>query len=149
MTESFVTMKTVYNVCVVCFAGLFTWLGLDVEVFIVFAFLLILDYLSGLGKARVLGHQITSNKMKYGIVSKLSLIIIPLTLALAAKGVKIDATNVLYVGMNILILSELYSIIGNIYALRTKEELPEYDAVAALGKRIRTWLIKMDGSKDV
>jgi len=142
--ESIVMGKLIYNFCVVCLAGWLTWAGLDVEVFSVFAVLLIFDYVTGVGKAKRLGHAITSNKMKYGVVSKLSLLIIPLTLGLAAKGMKMEAENVLYVGMNILILSEVYSIIGNTYSIRTKEELPEYDVLASFGKKIRNRLIKME-----
>ena len=80
--------------------------------------------------------------MKYGIISKFSLLLIPLVLAIAAKAVSADFSYVLIVGINILVLSEVYSIVGNIYSVRTKEELPEYDAVAMIGKKIRAMLIR-------
>lgn len=149
VTEGFATLKLIYNMIAVMIASIFTWLGLDGEVFMVFAVMLAFDYVSGVGKAHRLGHSITSQKMKYGVISKFSLLLIPLAFALAAKGVKIDGEDVFYVGMNILIISELYSIIGNVYAIKTKEELPEYDAVASLGRKIRTILIRLDGGKDV
>lgn len=149
MTEGFATAKALYNFCVICLAGFLTWIGLDTQVFSIFAILLLIDYITGVGKAQRLGHAITSNRMKYGVVSKMSLIVIPLTLAIAAKGMKVDAENILFTGMNILIISEAYSIVGNIYSIRTKEELPEYDVLAALGKKIRDTLIKMSGGDNV
>jgi len=146
-TEGALLGKIIYNFCAICLAGWLTWAGVDVEVFSVFSVLLMFDYVTGVGKAHRLGHSITSNKMKYGVISKISLIIIPLTLAIAAKGVKMDAENILFVSMNILILSEVYSIIGNTYSIRTKEELPEYDVLASLGRKIRNALIRMEGDK--
>lgn len=148
MTEGFTTAQAIYNFIVWCTACLFTWLGLDVEAFGILGALLLIDYVTGIWKAKRIKADITSRKMKYGIISKFSLILIPFALALAAKGVTVDAKEILFVGMNILILSELYSVIGNIYAIREGEELPEYDALAAIGKKIRSLLIKYDGGKD-
>jgi hypothetical protein len=39
--------------------------------------------------------------------------------------------------INLLIVSEVYSILGNIYAVRTRNELPEWDVISIMGKRIR------------
>ncbi len=83
--------------------------------------------------------------MKYGLISKLSLLIIPIVLAMGAKATGADYHYILLSGMYILILSEVYSIIGNIYCMNTGEELPEYDAVAMLGKQIRNILIRNSG----
>ena len=83
--------------------------------------------------------------MKYGLISKLSLIIVPLVVAMGAKALGADSHYVLTSGMYILILSEVYSIIGNVYSARTKEEFPEYDALAMIGKQIRNLLIKNSG----
>jgi len=48
--------------------------GLDSEAFYIFAVLLLIDFITGLWKARALKQNVTSNKAKYGIVSKLSLL---------------------------------------------------------------------------
>ena len=141
-------LKIIFNGTMVLLAGLLTHLGLDVMAFTALGYLLLIDYVTGVLKARALGHRITSNKMKYGIASKFSLVFLPFALAITAKAMGAQASTFLYVGMNILILSELYSIIGNIYALRTHEELPEWDAVAALGRWVLKMLLKMSGDKD-
>ena len=125
------------------------YLEISQEPFALFAILLMIDYVTGLVKAQALNISITSNKMKYGIISKLSLLFIPIVLAIAAKAVGVDSHYILMSGINILIISEVYSIIGNIYSTRTKEELPEYDAVAMIGKKIRNFLISKSGENDV
>lgn len=143
--ESYIGIKIFFNGALVAAAGVLTAIGVDTEVFAALGWLLFFDYVTGVSKAKALGHCISSNKMKYGVVSKFSLMLIPIVLAIAAKGVDANAKSVLYVGMNILILSEVYSIIGNIYSIRTKQELPEWDAVAAIGHKIRNTL---SGDKD-
>lgn len=134
--------KVLFNFFTVCVGGVLTYLGLNAESFFLFSMLLLIDYITGVAKASRLNQRITSNRMKYGILSKLSLILIPLVLAIGAKAVGADFKTVLLVGVNILVISEVYSIIGNIYSIRTKEELPEYDVVAMIGKRIRTILLR-------
>lgn len=148
VAEALVSIKLIYNILVVFFASILTFLGLNAETFFLFSVLLLLDFITGVGKARALNHNITSDKMKYGIISKMSLVIIPLVLGIAAKATQMPSENILFIGMNILILSETYSIIGNVYAMRTKDELPEYDALSLLGKKIRSMLIKMSGGDD-
>ena len=134
--------KVIFNLFTVYLGGTLAYLGLSEESLFLFSILLVIDYATGVVKARMLGHCITSNKMKYGITSKLSLLLIPIVLAVGAKAVGADFGMALSVGLNILVLSEIYSIIGNIYSIRTKEELPEYDVVSMLGKRIRNILMK-------
>lgn len=144
MIDVTVGAKVAFNSITIVIAWVFHYLGMDSEIFFLFAMLLTIDYITGIAKAKTLQHSIASDKMKYGIISKLLLLLIPLVLAISAKAVGADFKSILQVGMNILILSELYSIIGNIYAVRTKDELPEYDAVASIGKKIKSFLIRAE-----
>jgi toxin secretion/phage lysis holin len=99
--------------------------------------LVLIDYVTGILKARSLKQSITSHKMKYGILSKMSLIVLPIALALAAK-ISDENTTVFFNWMiNLLVVSEAYSIVGNVYAIRTAKELPEWDVIALLGRKIR------------
>ncbi len=145
MIETTTVIKIVWNTFVVLFSGVLAYLEISQEPFTLFALLLIIDYITGLTKAKTLGQTITSNKMKYGLISKLSLIIVPLVVAIGAKALGADSHYILSSGMYILILSEVYSIIGNIYSTRTKEEFPEYDALAMIGKQIRIILLRQAG----
>lgn len=147
MIETTAFIKVFYNFVVIFISSLLAYLNIEKDPIMLLSILLVIDYFTGLHKARTLGHSITSNKMKYGVVSKLMLLLIPMVLAIGAKGVGADFDFVLLVGINILIISEVYSIIGNIYSSRTKEEFPEWDAVAMIGKMIRNILLKKSGDK--
>ena len=149
MIELTTAIKIVWNTLVVILSSILAYLEIAQEPFFLYALLLLIDYATGLLKAKTLNISITSNKMKYGILSKLSLLIIPIVIAIGTKALGADGHYALMSGMYILVLSEVYSIIGNIYSTRTKEELPEYDAVAMVGKRIRNFLIIRSGDKDV
>ena len=149
MNEHIGFIKFIFFSVAGIYATAMAYLGIDKEAFMLFAVLLLVDYLTGLIKARRLGHSITSNKMKYGIFSKFVLILIPLMMAVLAK--IIGAQNydmVLYMGMNILAISEFYSIVGNIYSIRTKKELPEYDVVASIGNKVRRFMLRWEGDND-
>lgn len=148
MVETTAFIKVFYNFIVILISSMLAYLELDKEPMFFFAVLLVVDYITGLYKARILGHSITSNKMKYGCISKLLLLLIPIVLAIGAKSVGADMDKALTVGINILIISEIYSIIGNIYSARTKEEFPEWDAVAMIGKMIRNILLRLLGDKE-
>lgn len=111
--------------------------GIDREIFSILAALLLIDFVTGTWKAHTLGRRVRSNRMKYGVISKLSLLIIPIAIGLGVRAIGQDAEMMILVAMNILILSEVYSIIGNIYVVRTGIELPEYDALTAIAKSIR------------
>lgn len=145
--SSAVATQVVFNFITVCLGGSLAYIGLKGETFFLFSLLLMIDYITGVLKARALGHSITSNKMKYGIVSKMSLLFIPIALAIGAKIIGADFSMILFSGMNILVLSEIYSIFGNYYGIRYHEELPEYDAVSMLGRKIKSFLIRAEGSE--
>ena len=113
------------------------YIGLDNDIVFFYAILLLMDYGTGLLKAIALKESITSNKMKYGIISKMILLIIPLALAITATMLKVHGIqSILFIGISILSVSELYSIIGNVYSIRQGKEFPEIEPLAILGKRI-------------
>lgn len=148
MTETF-GMKALFNFFTFCVGGIMAYLGINGEAYFLLAVLLFIDYITGIMKAKSLGHCITSNKMKYGVISKFSLLFIPVILAIGAKAVGADFKTILTVGINILVLSEVYSVIGNVYSIRTKQELPEYDAVAMIGHKIRSALVRISDENDI
>lgn len=140
MNEATVTAKMLFFVLMNAISGVLTYAQIDIEVFSIFAGLIVVDFVTGIWKANTLGHSITSNKAKYGVISKFSLIFIPIVIALGAKAIGQDGTDLFVWGMNLLILSEVYSTIGNIYTIRSGNEMPEWDVISIIGKRIRLFL---------
>ncbi|QDF29003.1 phage holin family protein [Halarcobacter anaerophilus] len=141
ITEHGIGGVVTYNGSAIAVSSFFVYLGLDKEAILFFAVLLLIDYITGLGKALAIKESITSNKMKYGILSKLSLLIIPITVAIAGKSANVDMTYIIYASMNVLVLSEVYSIIANIYSMRTHKELPEFDVTRLLARKIKVILL--------
>jgi len=121
------------------------WAEIDIDLITVLTVLIVIDFVTGLGKAHTLKEHITSNKMKYGVVSKASILLIVFSLAVAGKAIDADIHVLLEFLISMLVISELYSIIGNVVCIRSGEEMPEYDAISIIGKRIRNLLDKMAG----
>lgn len=114
--------------------------GLPAEPALILASLMVIDFVAGISKALATRQAISSRRMKAGVASKLGLLLIPLSCALAAKGIGGDITWIVAWVVNAMILSELYSIIANVHATRTGEILPEWDVVSMIGKKIRSFL---------
>ena len=108
------------------------YLGLTADSIIVFSIFIVLDVIFGVMKSASLHvwRSIQSSIAQRGILAKMLLVFIPVTTALAGRGVGLDLGFFAQSVINVLILSELYSIIGNIYAIRTGREKSEFDAVA-------------------
>jgi len=133
------------NLFYVPFVGFLLWAGVDKEALLVFAILLAIDIVTGLGKAYRLGHKWKSVRLANGIISKCILILIPLVMALVAKGLHLDISTLVFIVIDALILSEAYSIIENIYVFRSGKDIEEFDVLSLILKQIRNTLNKVLG----
>lgn len=118
------------------------YVGLQVETVGILTALIVLDTITGIFKSHRIngGRSIKSKILAVGITSKFLLLLIPVTLALAMKSIGTEADSLVTMSFAVLSLSEAYSVIGNIYAYRTGEEVPEYDALHIILKKIRNIL---------
>lgn len=132
------------NFILVILAWVMTYTGLPVEPAIILAVMMTIDFGAGVSRAYSLCEPITSHRIKVGVISKLGILSIPLLIALAAKGLGIDYDYLVQWSISFFILSELYSILANIYTARTGIPAPEFDAVAALLKKIRSLIDVME-----
>ena len=134
------------------FTALMSYLNIKAEMFIILAVLIFIDYITGVAASFRVGKDITSQKMQVGILSKFIILLIPLSFALTAKMLNVEHYEFLiYSGIDILALSELYSIISNIYTIRTKKFLPEFDVVSLIGAKIQDIIenkLKTQNKKD-
>ena len=118
--------------------------GLPAEPAAILAALMAVDFIVGIGKARAVGEPVTSLRMKNGAMSKCGVMLVPLVLALAAKGVGADLQWIVSWTVSLFILSEAYSVIANIYTIRTKQAVPEWDAMSAVLRKVRGLLERME-----
>lgn len=120
------------------------YLGFSVEVTSIFVSLMMLDVFTGVIRAYTLdgGRAIRSSIGTRGILAKVLLITALFSVALASKAVGIEAAPLANGAMNVLILSELYSILGNIRSIKTKQPKAEFDAVTWMLTQVKTLLEK-------
>lgn len=141
--EGLDTMQSVGNFLLFLAGWVLVYTGFPAEPAGILAALMVLDFLSGLAKAHATGEAISSRRMKSGAASKTMLLLVPLAVALAAKGMGQDFSWLLSWVISVMILAELYSFISNVYAMRTGESLPEWDVMAIIGKKLQRVLERM------
>lgn len=128
--------------------GLAAWAlmytGLPAEPAAILAVLMCVDFIAGISRAHALGEPVTSHKMKVGAYTKCGVLTVPLVMALTAKGLGADFNWLVSWTVSVFILSETYSIVANIYAAKTGIVLPEFDAVSAALKKVRSLIDVID-----
>lgn len=125
------------NATLIPLASLVTSLGLDTSKLKILCFLMLLDLVTGTVKAYSRKEPITSNRLTAGLLSKLMILVIPLAIALMAKGVEVDLTWLIRYTVSVLIVAEAYSVVGNIYTSKTGNNVEEIDAVSAVVRALR------------
>lgn len=110
-------------------AGVFAAFWLSQVAISLLALLIIIDSITGFTKA-CLNWNATSNTAARWLLSKASLLFIPISISATWIISDIDVTAVVSWVISMLAFAELYSIVANIYEIKTKEKLPEYDAVS-------------------
>lgn len=135
---------------VVAFFATTRYLGISKESILVLTAVIVIDIITGVLKSAALRgwRSITSSKFSAGVLAKLLLILIPVTLALAGKGVGLDMALITQGSISVLILSQVYSIIGNIHSMQTLDEKNEFDAVAFIMRQLRDILESSMGDKN-
>lgn len=107
------------------------FVGLSTHNFAVLAILLLLDIITGAWRSAVINgpQSVTSWRALNGLASKMLFLLIPLVVAHMGRGFDLDLAGVAQAALGVLMLFTGYSIIGNIYGIRTGKMAKEYDAV--------------------
>lgn len=120
------------------------YLGFETEVMAIFVTLMILDVFTGIIRAYIVegGSALRSAIGTRGILAKILLITAIFSVAMAGKGVGVEAQALANGAMGVLIFSEAYSILGNIHSTRTRKPKAEFDAVTWMLAQMRSLLEK-------
>ncbi len=115
-------------------AFVFSYTGVNQEVFTILWVLMVLDFISGLAKAIIVkNHKPISSRFVAGIISKLLVLTIPMVLGLSSKWILgIDMRWFINVILSMLVLAETYSVLQNIISVRQRKEIQEYDALTGV-----------------
>lgn len=142
-TSTLTTLKN--SSYVLGFIASVEWLGYRPESVVILLALMLLDLGTGLTRARKQegGSAITSASLKRGITAKLLMLSAMVSVALTARGTGIPLENLAQGMMTILMLGELYSILGNIHSSKTGKKKVEFDAVSVILNKVKTLIDKL------
>lgn len=127
----------IFNSIALTVAWIAAYTGVPPEPAIILAVLMIMDTVVGICAAWRIGEDVTSRKLTIGIVGKFLTLLIPLTMALMVKAMGKEYTILLNTGVTLLVISEGYSVISNVYCYRKGIRLPEIDGVSIIAASIR------------
>ena len=108
-------------------------------------FLMVLDVVTGIIKSTIIygGKSVKSTIMTAGIASKGIVLAVPLAIIIMGKGIGVDLVDYLYGIVSMFIIAEVYSILGNVYAARTKKDISEFDCISYVIQKIRALLFNL------
>lgn len=119
----------------------FDYLWIPEQQFAILWILMVIDTITGVCKAYSINQStITSHLLTIGVLKKFLTLILVYVIAILGLGLGIPAEHFMEWGLSILIVAEWYSAIQNIYAVRTGKELPEYDVISILLKKLSEYL---------
>ena len=130
-------MDNIINIIKGAAYALFVWLGIKTGTVKVLFYLMVLDSFLGAMKALRLGYKFSFKKLGWGAVSKLSLLLIPMILALIAKGLDMDFGLFVVAAINILIVAEGISCFTNILSIKTKKQIENGDYITQMLHALR------------
>jgi hypothetical protein len=132
------------SVFITGFSALFAFLGLNPIQFTILAALMCFDLFTGIAKAYRLESNISSYKLRIGVISKILYLCVPIILALTVRGINASfGSYLISFSVNALILAEAYSILGNIYTFKTKHKMQEVDAISYILRAIKRQLDRL------
>ncbi len=106
--------------------------------------MMIIDTISWIAKQHKLDRsKLSSHWAWQGVMKKILTMMFLFSFALMFKWIEIDGSTYLKWVLSILIVSEFYSIVQNIYSFRTWNKVTEYDVVSVLLRYIGDALINI------
>ena len=111
--------------------GAFAYLDVPIEIFtILITFIGFDTFLGALASIRM-GKEF--NKiLLWGFCLKIGILILPLIVALLAKGLEMDFKFLVVLTIKILTVAEFYSCAGNIYTIKNKKRVNKIDVISMM-----------------
>lgn len=130
----------IVNTSTLFISSVLSSIHIPISAFYTLTILMLIDVVVGLGRSYRLQIPITSYRIKLGVISKLGvlLIVVSVGLAFTYSGLVVeDLKEYIQLILCLFILSELYSIVSNVYAIKTGDNLPEVEVLSLLGKKLK------------
>ena len=144
MNDAFTTSAIIKNIGYI--PALFV--GLSMENYTILAILLVVDVITGVWRSYIVqgGRSITSFKAINGLLSKFLFLLVPMTVAIMGRGLELDLVWLAQMALGLLMLATGYSIIANIYGIRTGKETREFDVIKIILVQIEGILERFESS---
>lgn len=123
--------------------GIFMFLDIDVNTVKILAILMAVDTVLGIFKAIRLKQKVSFKKLVWGMITKVSVLIVPMILALVAKALSFDFTWFVNAVLNILVLAEAFSSISNIISIKEGKQIENQDFITKLLHSVRVGLSRI------
>lgn len=130
-------MENALNLLKSLLYALFVYLGIKTGIVKVLFYLMLIDSVLGIIKALSLSEKISLRILALGMISKLSILVIPMILALMAKGLNLDFNYFVVIVLDILIVNEGISCITNILSIKTKKKIENTDYITKMLEALR------------
>jgi len=112
--------------------GAFAYLDIPIEIFTILITFIGLDtFLGALSSVRM-GNQFRFKLLLWGFCLKIGILILPLIVALLAKGLEYDFKFLVVLTIKILTVAEFYSCAGNIYTIKNKKRVNKIDVISMM-----------------
>ena len=122
--------------------GLLLILNIQPEFMGLLLMFVFVDSIFGVLKSIRIGRAVSYKILTWGIISKISVLFVPLLIAYMALTFKINLVWIVEAFIYIIAANELVSILGNIATIKTGKEYENSDFVAALINSIRVFFMK-------
>ena len=120
--------------------GIFVFLDINVDTVKILGILMAIDTIFGIVKAIRLKKKFSFKLLMWGLITKTSVLIIPMVLALAAKALSFDFTWFVTAILNIVVVAEAFSIVNNIISIKEGKETENEDIITRLLHAVRNGL---------
>lgn len=124
--------------------GAFLFLNIDTDVVKILLCLMLFDTVLGLAKSIRLNIRVSLKILIFGVVTKALVLLIPMTLALMGKALKMgDFTPLVDVVLRVVVVAEGISIFTNFYSIRIRKPVENVDVITMLLSSIRKGLLRL------
>lgn len=121
--------------------GVFVYLNINADMVFILSLLMLGDMFFGIIKAMRLDIKIKISIMMWGFVTKLSLLTIPMVVALMGKALGKDFVWAVDFAIKMLIVNEGFSILANIISIKQKKDIENFDFVSLMVNTLRDFVI--------
>ncbi|MBS3739604.1 MAG: hypothetical protein KGY51_11535 [Psychroflexus sp.] len=117
---------------------IFIFLDINIDIVKILSYLMLADTALGVIKTIIIKHlKFSFKELYWGVITKATILLIPMLVALTAKGLHYDFRWLVNIVLKVLILSESISSLTNILSIKERKIIENTDFVSKLLRLLR------------